>query len=285
MDRAVEPVIDDEHHDHHQQQQQMEPSSCGSLPPTGLTEDDKTAESARCRKKKNFNLKKQLSKADTKLRDLFAPVSRRGSGASTGGGAGGTVSPHLPDSKAVSPQEEESAFHFPEPSNPVCVAPEGPVIPAESVDLTIRTNRQEEVALFDSDGVPIRPPRRLKKSLSAAAQQQHKAITSRDSGWKRTWYSSDESGTVPAAVPATQVLDLRFDPTDESCYTGFFDNIVRKFSKDPWFLFFFLIPNSSFWYLFGPSTDMDDDIFYRFSHSLNTTTTTTTTTTMVNGFR
>lgn len=209
-------------------------------------EDDKTLDGGtRCRKKKNFNLKKQLSKADTKLRDLFAPASRRGSGASTGGGTsgGGTVSPHLPDSKPVSPQEDQPAFHFPEPAGspvhliaPVSLATGAePAVRDQQTLESIDTNRTatKEIPLFDTDGVPIRPPRRLKKSLSAAAQQQHKAISHRDSSWKRTWYSSDESATLPA----THVLDLRFDPTDESCYTGFFDNIVRKFSKNSSHLF------------------------------------------------
>ena len=75
VDRAVEALADDEH-----------------PPDAAATVDDDKMEGGRHRKKKNFNLKKQLSKADTKLRDLFAPVSRRGSGASggTGGGGGGS---------------------------------------------------------------------------------------------------------------------------------------------------------------------------------------------------
>lgn len=207
-----------------------------------MTEEDKAAgghNSRTVKAKKNFSLKKQLSKADTKLRDLFAPVSRRGSGAggssSAGSAAGlsGTVSPHLSDSKPVSPQEEQSAFRFPEPpeavplapvSAPAAVVPD-PVVPAsESVD----NSQKENNPLFDPDGVPIRPPRRLKKSLSAAAHPAHKANSGRDNGWKRTWYSSDETATLAA----TQILDLRHDPTEEPGHTGFLDAIVRKFSKN-----------------------------------------------------
>ena len=222
VDRAVEAIADDEH-----------------PPDAAATVDDDKMEGGRHRKKKNFNLKKQLSNADTKLRDLFAPVSRRGSGASggtggggggsSGGGVGGIVSPHLPDSKPVSPQEEQPAFHFPEPANNSALPPLPPpvsvaTLPAESID----TVRKETQPLFDTDGAPIRPPRRLKKSLSAATGP--KSVSNRDSNWKRTWYSSDEAATTLPPVPI-QVHDLRFDPADESCYPGFLDNLVRKFSK------------------------------------------------------
>ena len=228
VDRAVEVLADDE---------QNQPEASVTTEEEGETENG-----VRQRKKKNFNLKKQLSKADTKLRDLFAPVSRRGSGASSGtgggvsvSGTGGLVSPHLPDSKPVSPQEEEPAFHFPEPVNcNAALPPLPPLLATDPVDSVAPRTNQEIPLLFDSDGNPIRPPRRLKKSLSAAAATQQKAVSNRDSGWKRTWYSSDsDSATVAATTSQTpmQVLDLRFDPTDECCHTGFLDSLVRKFSK------------------------------------------------------
>jgi hypothetical protein len=243
VDRAVEALADD-----------SEPNQ-----PEATTEEEggKTENGARQRKKKNnFNLKKQLSKADTKLRDLFAPVSRRGSGASTGtggggggaSGAGGLVSPHLlPDSKPVSPQEEHPAFHFPEPANCNAALPPLPPLAASGdspVDSAAPRTNPEIPLLFDSDGNPIRPPRRLKKSLSAAAATcQPKSVGNRDSGWKRTWYSSDSDSTAAATATAAmaalappapmQVLDLRFDPSDECCHTGFLDSLVRKFSKNP----------------------------------------------------
>lgn len=225
VDRAVEALADDEPN-------QPEASAT-------TEEEGKTENGARQRKKKNFNLKKQLSKADTKLRDLFAPVSRRGSGASggTGGGAGGLVSPHLPDSKPVSPQEEHPAFRFPEPVNCYAALPPLPPLPAtDPLDSVVPPRTHPEIPLFDADGNPVRPPRRLKKSLSAAAATQPKSVSGRDSGWKRTWYSSDSDSTVATAALAApptpmQVLDLRFDPTDECCHTGFLDSLVRKFSK------------------------------------------------------
>lgn len=222
VDRAVEAVADDEHN---------QPEA------TATTEEEGKAENGgRFRKKKNnFNLKKQLSKADTKLRDLFAPVSRRGSGASTGAAAGsatgGLVSPHLSDSKPVTPQEEHPAFHFPEPVNCNAAVPLLPTVPAEPVD-TAAAKTNQEIPLFDPDGIPIRPPRRLKKSLSATATHP-KSASNRDCGWKRTWYSSDSDSTAVATLPPAQiqVLDLRFDPADDSSHTGFLDNLVRKFSK------------------------------------------------------
>lgn len=228
VDRAVEALADDE-------QNQPEASAT-------TEEEGKTENGVRQRKKKNFNLKKQLSKADTKLRDLFAPVSRRGSGASagtgggvSGSGAGGLVSPHLPDSKPVSPQEEHPAFHFPEPVNcNAALPPLPPLLATDPVD-SVAQKTNQEISLFDADGNPIRPPRRLKKSLSAAAATQQKSVSNRDSGWKRTWYSSDsDSAAATAALPPQtpmQVMDLRFDPTDECCHTGFLDSLVRKFSK------------------------------------------------------
>jgi hypothetical protein len=141
----------------------------------------------------------------------------------------------VPDSKPVSPQEEEPAFHFPEPVNcNAALPPLPPLLATDPVDSVAPRTNQEIPLLFDSDGNPIRPPRRLKKSLSAAAATQQKAVSNRDSGWKRTWYSSDsDSATVAATTSQTpmQVLDLRFDPTDECCHTGFLDSLVRKFSK------------------------------------------------------
>lgn len=209
-----------------------------------MTEEEKAAAAVggpNRKVKKNFSLKKQLSKADTKLRDLFGPISRRGSGTggSSAGSAGlsGTVSPHLSDSKPVSPQEEQTAFHFPDPPDAVSSAPltvvlsgsDPVVVTACAESLDTNQAQKESSVLFDADGIPIRPPRRLKKSLSAAAHPAHRAATSnRDSGWKRTWYSSDESASI---LTATHILDLRFDPADEPCHTGFLDSLVRKFSK------------------------------------------------------
>ncbi|XP_045025872.1 LOW QUALITY PROTEIN: syntaxin-binding protein 5 [Daphnia magna] len=220
VDRAVEASADDEHN---------QPEAALTTEEEGKTENGGGGGGGRVRKKKNFNLKKQLSKADTKLRDLFAPVSRRGSGASTGAGtasaAGGLTSPHLADSKPVSPQEEQqAAFHFPEPADG------NAAVPAEPLDSTAAAKASQDIALFDPDGIPIRPPRRLKKSLSAAATHQ-KTGGHRDCGWKRTWYSSDSDSTALAPPAQIHVLDLRFDAADDSCHAGFLDNLVRKFNK------------------------------------------------------
>lgn len=233
VDRAVEASADDEHN---------QPEAALTTEEEGKTENG--GGGGRVRKKKNFNLKKQLSKADTKLRDLFAPVSRRGSGASTGAGtasaAGGLTSPHLADSKPVSPQEEQqAAFHFPEPADG------NAAVPAEPLDSTAAAKASQDIALFDPDGIPIRPPRRLKKSLSAAATHQ-KTGGHRDCGWKRTWYSSDSDSTALAPPVQIHVLDLRFDAADDSCHAGFLDNLVRKFSKLLLLLLFLLLSSNSY---------------------------------------
>lgn len=85
------------------------------------------------------------------------------------------------------------------------------------------------------DDVPVRPPRRLKKCVSAGAatagasgasgpQPASRAHPPKlKSSWKRKWQSNDETNSAP------QVLDLRPDESD--AHSGFLDNIVRKLRK------------------------------------------------------
>ena len=169
--------------------------------------------------------KRQLSKADSKLRDLFVSGGRRGSGNASGSA-----------SSPVSPQDEQPSVPFGESSSECtpCLTPAE--TPTEELVKDPDAPIKDQPA-FDEDGVPIRPPRRLKKCVSAgaatagASNASAPQATSRahppklKSSWKRKWQSNDETNS---ACP--QILDLRPDESDAQ-HTGFLDNIVRKLRK------------------------------------------------------
>ncbi len=225
-----------------------------SAEPDAITDDDKTAPEASAgesstggsrkqqqqqqqQKKKNFSLKKQLSKADSKLRDLL--INRRGSAVSAS-------SPSLPPSKPVSPLEENSAFTFCE----ILPAAATPSSPAEEL-----TDGPKDVMAppscneVEGGTAPVRPPRKLKKSdsVTTATTTTTTTVSSTSSsavcntvtsssrsariecGWKRSWTSSEDNSTV---IVPQQIHDLRMDTPDDSGGGGFLDNIVRKFSKE-----------------------------------------------------
>ena len=205
-------------------------------------------------KKKNFSLKKQLSKVDSKMRDLLVSASRRGSAASGGASASAADrvavtssaggSPQLP----VSPQEEQPPTSFPFPGDESST--ESHQYPTDE-DPSMRALfvADDETAVTTATAPsqpsqdpplppPTRPPRRLKKAQSVqqpvTSSKPTVCTSSRvdHSSWKRTWNSNDESisnSSTTAILP--HVLDLRLDATDEPGHTGFIDSFVRKFRK------------------------------------------------------
>lgn len=202
-------------------------------------------------KKKNFSLKKQLSKVDSKMRDLLVSASRRGSAAS-GGASTSAVdrvaaassagsSPQLP----VSPQEEQPPTSFPFPGDESST--ESHQYPVDEDPMRALVVEDDETAVSTATAPPPpspspvpppRPPRRLKKaqSVQQPSTSSKPAVCASGrvdhSSWKRTWNSNDEScsnSSATAILP--HVLDLRLDASDEPGHTGFIDSFVRKFRK------------------------------------------------------
>lgn len=114
---------------------------------------------------KGFNLKKQLSKVDMKLKQTFSSPPEK-SGSSKRG------SVFYSGSTLVSPAERESGENTPEVQN----SPEGEDLPA--IVLTKGPEREDkggesasvvrptDLQLFDAQGKPIAPPRKERKRVS-----------------------------------------------------------------------------------------------------------------------
>lgn len=165
--------------------------------------------------KKNFSLKKQLIRADSKLRDLIVAAGRRGS------------APSANSSKPNSPVDCEPRPTFPAAESNCCESAEScssvepkPVQQemAESPTLTTEyTDAGGKSVTPATATAPVRPPRRNKHKRPPSATVTTEILTK--------WPSSDE---------LVQVLDLRLDGGEDcrdGCTSGFLDNIVRKFSK------------------------------------------------------
>ena len=192
-------------------------------------------------KKKNFSLKKQLSKVDSKMRDLLVSASRRGS--AVGGGVGATVTS---SSTTISPQDEQppTSFPFPAGDESSCEshhpADEEPIIIDDDNAAVVATTQPQSESSPPPPVPPTRPPRRLKKAHSVqqpSTTTSSKPVCSSNrpdhSSWKRTWNSNDETSSNSSATAILPyVLDLRMDTTDEPGHSsGFIDNFVRKFRK------------------------------------------------------
>ncbi|XP_046669375.1 syntaxin-binding protein 5 isoform X2 [Homalodisca vitripennis] len=114
---------------------------------------------------KGFSIKKQLSRVDMKLKQTFsAPIEK------TGSNKRGSV--FYSGSALVSPGDRESGDVSPDVSN----SPESEELPAivlikepdteETVGENACAVRPTELQLFDSQGKPIRPPRKDRKRVS-----------------------------------------------------------------------------------------------------------------------
>ena len=189
----------------------------------GADASDGAAAGVRHSKAKNFNLKKKLIRADSKLRELInaaaAGAGRRGSAPGTVGSSS-TANVRSPTLSVTSPSQETA---FPMDEAALAEADRCPSVASSGcssvVDVAAAAAAASASALScEPDGTaPVAPPRRKNRPRPPPVSTLA-ALTK--------WPSND-------AVLAADVLDLRFDQPGggEPVTPGFLDNFVRKFNS------------------------------------------------------